>query len=98
MISHVGPRPPPSLYMWPADHMGVLHRVESPEGYWSCRGSSEECQSTSKVKLELECISLEPRAFVINNFFSDFEADWIIDIARPKLAGTLSTQHFSKNS
>ena len=29
-----GPRPPPILYMWPADIIGQTHKVESPEGYW----------------------------------------------------------------
>jgi len=47
-------------------------------------------QSKEAVKLELEVISQEPRAFVIKNLFSDFEADWIKDIARPALHGLFS--------
>ena len=29
-----GPRPPPSLFMWPASHIGQVHTVTSTEGYW----------------------------------------------------------------
>jgi hypothetical protein len=29
-----GPRPPPSLHMWPASHVGQVHSVTSKEGYW----------------------------------------------------------------
>jgi hypothetical protein len=29
-----GPRPPPVLFMWPADKVGQVHTVESPEGFW----------------------------------------------------------------
>jgi hypothetical protein len=29
-----GPRPPPVLYMWPAEKIGQVHYVESPESYW----------------------------------------------------------------
>jgi len=29
-----GPRPPPTLFMWPADRVGDVHSVTSHEGYW----------------------------------------------------------------
>jgi len=29
-----GPRPPPSLYMWPAEQVGQVHRVNSSESFW----------------------------------------------------------------
>jgi hypothetical protein len=29
-----GPRGPPSLFMWPAAHIGQTHSVTSSEGYW----------------------------------------------------------------
>jgi hypothetical protein len=29
-----GPRPPPSHFMWPADHIGQVHSVLSQEGHW----------------------------------------------------------------
>ena len=83
-----GPRPPPSLYMWPAEQVGVIHTINSPEGYWTCKGDASDCQSKEKVELQLECVSTEPRVFVIKNLFSDFEVDWIIDIAKPRLAGS----------
>ena len=64
--------------MWPAENVGVVHQLQSPEGFWHCKGAAAECQHSEPVQLELEVISLEPRAFVIKNFFSEFETDWII--------------------
>ena len=29
-----GPRDPPSLFMWPADEVGQVHKTVSNEGYW----------------------------------------------------------------
>lgn len=80
-----GPRPPPSLYHWPASKVGQVHRVTSSEGYWSCDGPEVECKSKEEVQLHLEVVSLEPRAFVIENFLSDFEVNEIIKHARPRL-------------
>jgi prolyl 4-hydroxylase len=40
------------------------------------------------VKLELEVISRQPRAFIINNFISDAEADAIVKKARPLVTGS----------
>jgi prolyl 4-hydroxylase len=83
-----GPRPPPSLFMWPAKQIGEVHSVESSSGKWSCRGPKSECQSSEKVQIDLEVVSLFPRAFVIPNFFSTFEADEIVRLARPHMAGS----------
>ena len=38
-----------------------------------CSGSAQECQSKETVGMELEVVSLRPRAFVIPNFLSIFE-------------------------
>jgi len=78
-----GPRPPPQLYMWPADEVGQVHQVVSSHGQWQCNGTIADCQSSDPVVLELEVISLEPRAFIIKNFMSAYEADTIIELGRP---------------
>jgi len=81
-----GPRPPPILFMWPADNVGDVHRVTSNQTYWKCMDSQEACQtSESKITLELEVVSREPRAFIISQFLSDYEAEQIIETAKPKL-------------
>lgn len=80
-----GPRPPPKLFMWPAKQIGEVHLVVSQHGFWHCSGTKEQCQSKEPVRLELEVISLKPRAFVINHFFSDFEADHIVRMAAPSM-------------
>jgi len=97
-----GPRPPPELYMWPAKQVGTVHTVQSPEGYWKCDGPVTECQSSAVVPLELEVVSLEPRVFIIPQFLSDFEAEHIAKIARPRMAsssvGDVDSGVFSSNT
>jgi len=80
-----GPRAPPQLFMHRADRVGQVHRVLSPERHWRCVGSAAECQGGSempRLNLTLEVVSTAPRAFHISNFFSDFEADHLIQQSR----------------
>jgi len=90
-----GPRPPPMLYMWPADEVGQVHRVVSNHSMWQCDGMMKDCQSSDPVELELEVISLEPRAFIIKNFMSAYEADAIVNVAEPLLAASMIGQEES---
>jgi len=84
-----GPRSPPSLYMWPAEYVGDKHKIQSRQGYWSCTGSIKNCQSQEPITFELEVISTAPKAFIIPNFLSEFEADQIIKYADPKLGNSM---------
>eukprot|EP00981_Chlorochromonas_danica_P005623 scaffold1160_cov174-Ochromonas_danica.AAC.23 len=81
-----GPRGPPIHFMWPAEHKGQIHNVTSTEGFWHCRGSKEECQSTEPVELSLKVVSTAPKAFVIPHFISDYEVESILGLARPRVA------------
>ena len=81
-----GPRPPPSLHMWPTEEIGQTHKVESGNGYWSCL--KKECQNSSKIPFELEVVSLAPKVFYISNFLNYFEADHIISLAKSKSVKT----------
>jgi len=78
-----GPRPPPQLFMWPANVIGDVHSVTSSEGYWFCEGHKSKCQSQDLIELTLEVISTHPKAFIIPNLISGFEADSIIQLAKP---------------
>lgn len=80
-----GPRGPPILHMWPAERIGQVHRVNSSHGKWSCSGPASRCQDADPVQLDIEVISRKPRAFVIENFLSDFEVESIINIATPRI-------------
>ena len=64
--------------------MHAVHAVSSPHGFWSCDGAPADCQSQEAVYLELEAVSVTPRAFVIPGFLSDYEADAIVKAARPR--------------
>ena len=80
----IGPRPPPKIFMWPAESVGDVHEVVSPHSYWHC--AEAHCQDTSEpISLELEAISTVPRAFLIKDFISDYEAEAIIASAGPRL-------------
>lgn len=97
----LGPRPPPTLFMWPAAEIGQRHKISSTEGFWHCRDNTEykghaskssasaaaanACQHPHGAEFELEVISLEPRVFLIKNFFSAVEADEIIAKASARL-------------
>lgn len=78
-----GPRPPPTLFMWPTNEIGEIHYVDSTAGKWICNGPAAECQSNEPVQLELEVISQQPKVFIIKDFLSEFEVEEIIRIAIP---------------
>jgi prolyl 4-hydroxylase len=67
-----------------------------------CSGSRDECLSLDPVHLELEVISLQPRAFVIEDFLNDFEADEIVSLGNPSLhrssVGDMETGNFDSNT
>lgn len=84
-----GPRPPPKLYMWPTPEIGYIHRTSSDAGFWTCSGSADNCQSKEILNFELQVVSMEPKVFVIENFFSSFEADHIMKLAFDKLGISL---------
>ena len=44
------------------------------------------CQSKEKLKLRLEVVSTHPKVFIIEDFFSAFEAEEIIAYAKPRIA------------
>jgi prolyl 4-hydroxylase len=76
-----GPRPPPVLHMWPAQEVGQVHRATSRNGYWTCAGAANKCQSREPISFELEVASLAPKVFIIPQFLNSFEADAVIGIA-----------------
>jgi prolyl 4-hydroxylase len=79
------PRAPPVHHMWPADEIGQVHSVQTPEGFWHCDGPASECQDSQGPLLELEVLSLKPRAFAIKEFLSEFEVQQIIDHSKSHL-------------
>lgn len=81
-----GPRGPPGHFMWPAQHKGQVHEIASSEGFWHCKGSKAECQSSSPVQLRLEVLSTAPKVFVVPQFISDYEVDAILAVAKPRVA------------
>lgn len=79
-----GPRPPPSLFMWPATAIGQTHVVQSTNGHWTCLETA--CQDETPLSLSLEVVSLAPKVFYISDFLNSFEAEHIIALARNNIA------------
>lgn len=48
-----------------------------------CRSSELDKHNNNLLQLQVETISLSPRAFIVENFLSDFEADALVSAARP---------------
>ena len=90
-----GPRDPPKLFMWPADKVGQVHKVVARHGYWECHGPADDCQSQAPLDLELEVLSTHPKVFIIDNFFSEYEADAVIEWAKPRVAESTVGQNDS---
>lgn len=85
-----GPRPPPTLFMWPATTIGENHDITTTHGYWSCNDETQNCQETTEdLNLQLKVVSLQPRVFLIENFLSDFEADHIVDYAKSRIKDSI---------
>ena len=53
---------------------------------------TEETVAPSTVLLQVETIALSPRAFIVENFLSDFEVDALIDQASPHIEESLLGQ------
>eukprot|EP01084_Bolivina_argentea_P124597 220779_1 len=86
------PRDPPILPMWPASYVGQIHKITSNQSYWRCFPEDSEdeealsqCRDTQPIELEIKVVSLQPRAFTIQNTLSDEEADLIIKVAGDRL-------------
>jgi prolyl 4-hydroxylase len=74
-----------------------------------CSGSAANCQAPGDLHLELEVISTHPKAFIIDNYISSFEADELIRLASLKVSpsyvgnqedggGRLSSTRTSRNT
>eukprot|EP00040_Diaphanoeca_grandis_P030631 m.181486 g.181486 ORF g.181486 m.181486 type:complete len:420 (+) comp32068_c0_seq3:169-1428(+) len=101
------PRPPPTFEFIQPEYVGQKIQVALPEvaAKWECTSDHiPDCytdggkilnENASQVEtpfLTLEVIALEPKAFKVEEFLTDFEADYIIDQARPML-GMSSVGH-----
>ena len=54
-----------------------------------CKGKAVDCQSNQSVSLELQVVSLQPRAFIIEHFLNDFETSEIISLAQPRMSQSI---------
>lgn len=57
-----------------------------PPSCRQCDGPRQDCKTADPVQLDIECVSVAPRAFIVDNFLSDFEADSLIASAKGRVA------------
>jgi len=89
-------RAPPELNIWPAQHVGQVHTVQSAHGYWRGNIHEEEVQSTDPVALDLTVLSKGPegpRVFLIKDLLSDFECEHIKDLGTQVIAPSIVGSH-----
>jgi prolyl 4-hydroxylase len=69
------PHEPAKTFMWPADYIGQEHFVQSRNG-----------PGEQPMNFTLRVVSVRPRAYVIDYFVSEQEANYVVDHAKEKLA------------
>eukprot|EP01038_Epipyxis_sp_PR26KG_P020144 gene20144-28509_t len=79
--------------MWPGDKIGQVHTVTSNQGYWHCTNKPRKCQLRNPITFTLQVVSTQPRVFIIENFLNNFEAEKIIEIARPQIEDSIVGTH-----
>lgn len=87
---HVINRPPPTFPMWESvphtvriDGLAVKWHCEDAKNA-SCRGPAED--------LQLEVAATSPRAFIVKNFLSDWECDFVIRFHQPRMFASTTGQ------
>mmetsp|Transcript_37546 Transcript_37546/g.117362 ORF Transcript_37546/g.117362 Transcript_37546/m.117362 type:complete len:520 (-) Transcript_37546:148-1707(-) len=94
----VYPKPPlenDNNYMLEPGNIGDVKKVRTEYGMFDCVPAKKQlpwnpevhtdCAPGEGFELEIKTVSVEPRAFVVENFFSEVEAAHIRDIATPRL-------------
>lgn len=81
------PRPPPIFGFREAPHAGFTTRVRIPAeaGKWLCDDAGDPGCRGGEETLAIRTISVHPRAFLVDDFLSDYECDKIIDFHRPRM-------------
>lgn len=80
------PRQPPIFKLWPADYEGQTHQVlvDGEAAKWLCADDTPSCRAPSEV-LTLKAVTLKPRAFVVENFLSDYECAQVLAFHRKRM-------------
>ena len=73
------PHLPVRNFIWPADYIGQVHKIS--------------VSNHIKNELELKVISVMPRAFLVQNFFTKEEAEEIVKATGGKLGESTVTAH-----
>jgi len=81
------PRPEPVFHIWNASYVGqeIYIPLDDKARHFTCEGSREECQNGEAEHLLIRAVTLQPRAFAVDGFLSDFESDYLIRTAEPRM-------------
>lgn len=74
------PRPPPLHKLWPAEYLGQIHRVTSQARQFL----DQTTPAPQDVQLQLTVSSVVPRVLEIDDFLSEYECRYLIQVAKRK--------------
>lgn len=79
------PRPAPIFHIWNATRIGQRFKIPlDPDArHWDCE--EEGCQREETEFVWVETALLEPRAYYVDGFLSDFESEYLIETAKPTM-------------
>jgi prolyl 4-hydroxylase len=87
---HVIGRPPPTFPMWESKPHTV--RTDALSSKWFCEDSQNVSCRGAPEDLQLEVVTDSPRAFVVHNFLSDWECDYVIQYHTPRMFASTTGQ------
>lgn len=85
------PRNPPKWPMWPAEYIGKIYTIplSTESSRILCDQKLPSCinyvSPDGPESLEAKVLTIQPRSYVIDNFLSDYECDFIINSSLPHL-------------
>merc|ERR1719285_116505 len=80
-------RGPTLLPIWPSRYVGQEHNVTSNYNYVNCgpMNKKPECVEQGPLNLTLYVAATQPKVLIIPNLMSSYEADHILELAKPRL-------------
>lgn len=75
------PRDPPIFAMYPAKNVGDTYpmKLDETTKKWLCEDASQSSCRGEEETLQIRVVATQPRAFLVENFISDWEADYVVN-------------------
>lgn len=87
---HVIGRPQPTFPMWEPKPHSV--RTDALSSKWFCEDPQNASCRGAPEDLHLQVVAESPRAFVVENFLSDWECDFVVNYHQPRMFASTTGQ------